>query len=121
MTVAAATLRSATSATACTRVSVVLESSLAPLGSVVPFEATVAVFARWEPSGAEEARVTSTVKESESPEARPVELEQLRDCPVAEHRRSDPAAWKVVPAGRASGMVNPPVLSEGPLLVTVRG
>src|SRR5438105_428038 len=36
MTVAAATLRSATSATACTRVSVVLESALAPLGSVVP-------------------------------------------------------------------------------------
>src|SRR5438046_3203773 len=116
-----------------------VEVLLAVLGSEVE-EATSAWLEMTEPSGvegstvavmvtvreseaavvAEEARGRCTVKASGGPAGRPVVLAQVTVPALSEHRGSEPVAWKVVPAGRASVTVNPPALSEGPLLVTVR-
>ena len=88
-------------------------------GSLVPSEATEAVFESTVPSATLEATLTWTVKAVLPPAIRPEVLLQVTFWPEAEQAADEPLVWNVVPVGSASETWKPPVLSEGPLFVTV--
>jgi len=99
-----------------TFVCVVLLVLLPGVGSVVPSEATVALFARSAPLSAVDARVTWSVNTWSACAASPVVFVQVTSWPAAEQ----PAPlWKVRSAGSVSATWNPPALSDGPSLWTV--
>ena len=108
-----------TSAEVLTVVEVVFELLLPGVGSLVPSLLTAAVFESTVPLATEEATLTWTVKTCWAPAASPLVFEQVTACPEAEQLDEEPLVWKVVPAGSASETWKPPVLLEGPLLVTV--
>src|SRR3954447_17314550 len=120
MTELSVVLRSATSAWASTVVEVSLLVSLPAVGSRVPFEATVALLATTVPLATELGTVTWIVIVRLAPGTRPAVETRLRAGPVALQPLVEPVVLKTVPFGRVSLTVNPPVLSDGPLLVTTR-
>src|SRR5664280_973202 len=84
-------------------------------------EATLALLWRIVPAATDEATVTWTVKAWLAPAVRPVARRQVTSWPDGLVQATDePATWNVVPLGRVSLTVKPPVLSDGPVFVTVR-
>src|SRR4051812_19374187 len=109
MVVAGALLAMVRSAVALTVVVVVLLVLLAVLPSAVPVELTEAVLDRIVPSAVPTGTVTWTVKTVVAPEARVALREQVTAWPTAVQSTLEPVALKVVPAGRVSLTVIPPV------------
>src|SRR3954454_12561188 len=103
-----------------TVVVVVLLVLLAVLPSVVPVELTDALLDRTVPSAVPAGTVTWTGETGVAPEARVPRREQVTTWPTAVQSTLEPVALKVVPAGRVSLTLIPPVWVEGPALVTVR-
>ena len=92
---------------------------LLPGVSVVPVDATAAEFVRSVPFGVEADSVAWIVNAWEALATRPVVFAQVTRCPAAEHAKLDPDVWNVRNGDSMSVTTNPPVLSDGPLLVTV--
>ena len=92
----------------------------AEFGSTVPFGATVALFVEHVPLSTVEVElhVHGERLSSRRPRGRS-SFVQVTSWPAAEQRGSEPTVWKVRPAGSVSLTVKPPVLSDGPLFVTV--
>src|SRR4051794_32886493 len=103
-----------------TVVVVVLLVLLAVLPSAVPVALTEAVLDRTVPSAVAAGTVTWIVKSVTALGARVTLREQVTPGPRAVQSTLEPVALKVVPAGRVSLTLIPPVWVEGPALVTVR-
>src|SRR5450759_2925750 len=82
-------------------------------------EATLAVLWRTVALATDEATVTWTVKAWLAPAMRPVARVQVTTWRTAEQAADEPATWKVRPVSSVSLTWKPPVLSEGPMLLTV--
>ena len=108
------------SACVLTVVEVVLLVLLPPVGSFVPSEVTVALFDSTVPSATEERdlHVDGERRRTAGGEARACSC-RSRSGRRRSRARDEPAVWKVVPAGSVSLTWKPPMLSDGPLLVTV--
>jgi len=99
-------------------VETVFEVLLPLLPSAVPVEATLAEFWITVPAVVVPGTVVWIVKTFVPVAARPAAV-HVTSCPAAEHPAVVPGVENVVPAGSVSDTDKPPVLSEGPLLVTV--
>ena len=117
MVVAGAPLVIVRSARAWTVVWVVCESLLVVLPSAVPVELTWALLSRIVPSATAAPTVTWTVKLVVPPTPRVRLRLQVTACRTAVQ---SVLGWNVVPAGRVSVTLIPPIWTDGPLLVTVR-
>src|SRR2546430_2038245 len=106
------------SAEVLTLVSVVFEVLLVVSPSAVPVEETEALLNRWVPSATPVPTVTCTVKDVVPFTARVSEREQVTTWTAAEQ---SVLGAQVVPAGRGSGTLIPPVWVDGPLFVTSKG
>src|SRR5438270_643446 len=90
-----------------------------PLSTLFPYTTLFrSVFLTTVPSATEEGTFTWTVNESPRPLASPSSEEHTTEFASQSKRVSGLLTEKTVPAGRVSVTENPPVLSEGPLLVT---
>ena len=87
-----------------------------PVGSVVPFEVTVALFESTTPPFTPWSSVTWTVNVQSAPRASPPVFVQVTSWPEAE--QPAPLA-NVSPLSSVSVTEKPPVLFDGPLLWTV--
>jgi len=115
---AESTFVSERSADVVTAVCVVFDVLL-PGVSVVPVEATAAEFVRSVPFGVEADSLTWIVNACDALAARPVVFVHVTIWPAAEQAELDPYVWNVRNGDSVSVTTNPPVLSDGPVFVTV--